>query len=79
MFFSRINLAVEWEDRNLGSLATKSQMLPDQVKKDATKNHAHWMERKSGSRFSAAWRFRTPTNSEKMKHCRAKTKVQRYK
>ena len=44
----------------------------------AAKNHAHWMERKSGSRFSAAWRFRTPTNSEKMKHCRAKTKVQRY-
>jgi hypothetical protein len=30
------SVAVEWEDRNLGALATKSQMLPDQVKKDAT-------------------------------------------
>lgn len=126
------SFAVEWEDRNRGSLATKSQMLPDQVKKDATsvleasmlglsnwrqhtlftymihhdswldkfystpssfkshepfvlnwvgrgaKNHAHWIDRKRGSRFSAAWRFRTPTNSEKIKHCNAKTRVQRY-
>ena len=31
-----ISVAVEWDERNLGSLATKSQMLPDQVKKEAT-------------------------------------------
>ena len=30
------SVAVEWDERNLGSLATKSQMLPDQVKKEAT-------------------------------------------
>lgn len=36
MFFSNTILAMEWELKNLGSLATKSQMLPDQVKKDAT-------------------------------------------
>ena len=44
----------------------------------AAKNQAHWMDRNKGRRFSAAWRLRTPTNSKKMKHCNAKTKVQRY-
>ena len=152
MFFSNSNLATEWEPKNLGSLATKSQMLPDQVKKDATcifsltsrtkctsykipmqqndidiaaalsciqksnmvqhgsaataywaqsietesvrtpiffsgilfswcqgaKNQAHWMERNRGNRRSAAWRFRTPTSSKKMKHWSAKTNMQRY-